>query len=602
MRKLTPVVAIDESKCTNCHACIAACPVKYCNDGSGDVVHLNHDGCIGCGECIAACSHEARSLCDDTDKFFADLNRGVRMVAVVAPAVASNFPDTYLNLNGWLKSLGIAAIFDVSFGAELTVKSYLDHIERNHPKAVIAQPCPAIVTYIQLYRPELLPYLAPADSPMVHTIRMIRAFYPQYQMHRVVVISPCVSKRREFDETRQGDYNVTFAGLQKYMREQGVQLGRFARVDYDNPPAERAVLFSSPGGLMRTAAREVPGIEESTRKIEGPHTIYRYLDDLPRMIAEGKAPLLIDCLNCEMGCNGGTGTTCRHKPQDEVEWLVEQRSRKMRELYAEKKVEEAGVADGEPKESLQQYVERHWQPGLYTRRYADLRGNVQLRTPSEEAVQEIYRTHLAKTCKADELNCGACGYGNCRAMAVALHNGLSRNDHCALFKERRLHEDELSLKAANDRRAIEAEQLRFMAAEASGIAQQGTGSVQKAMEAMDRIRTSSDQISESSRTITEIAQQTNLVALNAAIEAARAGHHGLGFAVVADEVQKLAARSKRAASEIAGLIKETNERVQVGVKLNDEVEHALNAIIDGVKKTATSIESLVTEKDNERGG
>ena len=70
------------------------------------------------------------------------------IVAVVAPAVASYFPNQYLKLNGWLKSLGVRAFFDVSFGAELTIKSYLHHIESNHPKTVIAQPCPAIVTYI----------------------------------------------------------------------------------------------------------------------------------------------------------------------------------------------------------------------------------------------------------------------------------------------------------------------------------------------------------------------------------------------------------------------------------------------------------------------
>ena len=49
----------------------------------------------------------------------------------MAPAIASNFPDTYLNINGWLRSLGVEAVFDVSFGAELTVKSYLEHIKAN---------------------------------------------------------------------------------------------------------------------------------------------------------------------------------------------------------------------------------------------------------------------------------------------------------------------------------------------------------------------------------------------------------------------------------------------------------------------------------------
>ena len=101
--------------------------------------------CIACGSCLVACTHDARQFSDDFDDFLKKINNKEKMVAIVAPSIAANFPNQYLNFNGWLKSLGIEAIFDVSFGAELTVKSYIEHIKSN-PQAVIAQPCPAIVT------------------------------------------------------------------------------------------------------------------------------------------------------------------------------------------------------------------------------------------------------------------------------------------------------------------------------------------------------------------------------------------------------------------------------------------------------------------------
>ncbi|MBN2662552.1 MAG: 4Fe-4S binding protein [Bacteroidales bacterium] len=152
---LPPVIKINEALCVNCHVCISVCPVKYCNDGSGDFVTINPNTCIGCGKCIEACTHEARTYIDDFQKFVDDLIAGEKIIAVSAPSSAASFPDAHLKLNTFLKELGVAAVFDVSFGAELTVKSYIEHIKNNNPKTVIAQPCPAIVTYIELYKPEL---------------------------------------------------------------------------------------------------------------------------------------------------------------------------------------------------------------------------------------------------------------------------------------------------------------------------------------------------------------------------------------------------------------------------------------------------------------
>jgi len=151
-----------------------------------------------------------------------------------------------------------------------------------------------------------------------------------------------------------------------------------------------------------------------------------------------------------------------------------------------------------------------------------------------------------------------------------------------------------------------------MAAEGSSQANEsamdGTRVVEMTMQVMDKIAErvksssktvdelgrSSDQIGEIVGTIEDIADQTNLLALNAAIEAARAGEQGRGFAVVADEVRALAERTTRATKEIGEMIKSIQKETRNAVT---EMEQGVQEVIKGSEEAFKSGQALKTILD-----
>jgi twitching motility protein PilJ len=212
------------------------------------------------------------------------------------------------------------------------------------------------------------------------------------------------------------------------------------------------------------------------------------------------------------------------------------------------------------------------------------------------------------------------------ASTDEMNTGTGQQDQEITNTSSAVEELTVSMKQVSNNAEASAEAAR----RALDAAEQGNRAVRDTLDGMQRIRLSvqatarkikslgdrSLEISEIINVINDITEQTNLLALNAAIEAARAGEAGRGFAVVADEVRKLAEHSRTATKDIAALIKaiqaETNEavvvmeegtkEVEIGTGLADQAGKALEAISSVVRQSAELVQEIsLASKQQVRG-
>jgi methyl-accepting chemotaxis protein/iron only hydrogenase large subunit-like protein len=641
------IIEINPENCINCQKCIAVCPVEFCNSSSKEHIEINSENCIACGKCITACQNNARIASDDWAQFTKDTfsNSDNDLLAIVSPAIAADFPSNYLRINGWLDSVGIDAVFDVSFGAELTAKSYAHYVKKNNPEVVLASTCSVLVNYLEIYKPDLLEYLAPVASPIVHTIKMIEEFYPKYKDHQVVVIASCLAEKKELEATGLGDYNILVKSIQNYFAGADKSLEEYSEQEFVTPDAERAVSFSTPQGLIETLQRYLTEIKTKSRVLTGFDKIDSYLSQLETSIKQGVSPLVINCLNCTAGCNGGTGVNSDNKTVDQLEFAVRKRSKKLQKKYKE---QDKSLAKLFQKNSLEQEIDRKWKADLYTREYNNLSSNNDIKQPSLNELDDLFSS-LDKGKEEDRtIDCNYCGYSSCYNFAVAIYNQLNHKTNCRFYKQSlsqaEVHQiatmiDELmdynqrisktnqrindvfeiikEVKTGDKETAIAIdeisksiqeisegiENLSVRAEEISNLGEKtfklvmktdnkikkGTDLVDRSVYIMDELQDSVDKLGTITEEIMEIADQTNLLSLDGAIEVANSGQ---GFGAVADDIKELAEQSMDLGEEAKEIINEvqnvTDKTIDIMVPTEKSAE-SIAAVFEEIRESSTKM-------------
>lgn len=607
------VIATDESKCKGCNKCILECPVENANvsslkDGIS-ITHVDESKCIMCGRCLEVCSHNARNYRDDTERFFKDLSAGIEIKIIAAPALKTNFPD-YKKLADYLSSKGKAEIYDVSLGADITTWAYLKALRLKGLDSIISQPCPAIVNYIQKYRQELIPKLAPIHSPMMCTAIYLRKY--KKVDSAICFLSPCVSKISEInDPNTKGlvQYNVTFKKLAEYLKSNNVDLNTYGEKEFSEQALGLGDIYSIPGGLKDNVYKYKP--DAWVKQVEGTKLAYDYLDEYSKRLKEEKQlPLLVDILNCSHGCNMGSGTE-KNVDLTDVDLI-------MHKL----KLENRGKLKEKPLK-LNSYFDRLLKIEDFERVYTPEK-LVEIKQPSDTAADAIYNRLFKLTADSRKRNCNSCGYGSCEKMVTAIFNGFNHIENCidynlrisadkasvdlknseitAAFEEldRLNHErssklDMLKLRVADITQAIQG--VSAATAENSGRIASISSDTEKLLDISEKLQArvadmqaSINSFARITGDIVVISDKTNLLSLNAAIEAARAGEAGRGFSVVAEEVKKLAENSRISAQSTKKDEITMIADMQEILKISDELEKRVEAVNNDISNITIMLE------------
>ncbi len=148
----------------------------------------------------------------------------------------------------------------------------------------------------------------------------------------------------------------------------------------------------------------------------------------------------------------------------------------------------------------------------------------------------------------------------------------------------------------------DSQEARAITLKATNAIADGDVQMRKMVDAMATIEEKSNEVSKIIKAIDDIAFQTNILSLNAAVEAARAGQAGKGFAVVAEEVRNLATKSAQSAKETAALIEQTVIAVNEGAKTSEETTNALNTVDEVVKQITVIVDNIALSAQEQMTG
>lgn len=435
--------------CRTCYTCVRECPARAIRIVGGQAEVIT-ERCVACGNCTKVCSQGAKVFLNTTDQVQKLLDSPEKIAAIVAPSFPAEFSDTgdYTNLVGMIRALGFDYVSEVSFGADLVAHRYRKLISEAGDKTYISSDCPAIVSFIRFYHPDLTENLVPVISPMVAMTRVMREKHGSDL--KIVFIGPCVAKKAETPEV---DASITFTELREMFNSAGIGEGSFKPSGFDAPLGGRGAIFPVTRGLLQAAGVNDDAITGNIIAAEGRIGFQEAIKEFEEGMIGGQHLELLCCEGCIMGPGMSKGGKQYNR-------------RALVSGYAHHKMETLNTEE--------------WQNNLQTYDRLDLgikfrAEDLRRELPEDEDINNVLAS-MGKVAQKDHLNCGACGYDTCIDHAVAIVKGLAEEEMCLPYTIEKLHRSVKDLALSNAKLTTmqnalkQSEKLAHMGQLSAGIA------------------------------------------------------------------------------------------------------------------------------------
>ena len=419
---MSELIIVKPEKCVGCNACVRECPAPEANmtkqlEDGRFITTVNNDKCIACGECVKKCNHGARDYIDDTDECIADLAKE-KIIIMASPAIKTVLPTKWKGVLDWFKQQG-CTIFDVSLGADICTWVHLRTIEQKKVGNIITQPCAAVVKYVEIYQPKLLQNLAPIHSPIACAALYIKKYLRRN--NPIAVITPCIAKKAEAEETGLFQYNITIEKLMEYFDRNDINIPIDTSDDFeykfDEAQGQMGAIYSRPGGLRDNLWLHDPDMNITNS--EGVNKVYKELEMYANM-PESKHPKVFDVLSCEFGCNIGPASGSKNTVFDVMATM------RAIENEAKSRRKSTGIM-GRGDDKLFKKFDEELRVADFLRNY---KPSMPSPIPNNTQLEPIFEKMGKHTVEDRNFDCHACGYDSCREMAIAIYRGLNTPDNC----------------------------------------------------------------------------------------------------------------------------------------------------------------------------